>query len=210
MVLAQTSPPDSADRHGGFSQFIVATDAAGVTVRPIRSLVGPDHFTEVVFDDVALSDEALVGTDGQGWRQVTSELAFERSGPERFLSTYPLLALVVEAAKRRGERAEVSLVGALLARLWALRQLSLRVAHTIARGGDAELAAALVKELGTRFEGEVIEVARRVLDIEPDESSVDSGPRLLAQAIRSAPAFTLRGGTSEILRGVVARGVGLR
>jgi alkylation response protein AidB-like acyl-CoA dehydrogenase len=210
MVLARTSPLDTADRHGGFSQFIVPTDARGVTIRPIRSLVGPHHFTEVVFEDVRLGDDALVGTEGQGWRQVTAELAFERSGPERFLSTYPLLELAVDTAKRRGDRSEVALVGALLARLWALRQMSLRVAHTLTRGGNAELPAALVKELGTRFESEVIEVARRVLDVEPDESSVDAGAQLLAQAIRSAPAFTLRGGTTEILRGVVARGLGLR
>src|SRR5262249_48849122 len=164
VVLARTSPLDTADRHGGLSQFVVPTGAEGVTVRPIRSLVGPHHFSEVVFSDVVLGDGALVGTEGQGWRQVTSELAFERSGPEPFLSTYPLLELVVEVAKRRRDRAEVSLVGGLLARLWALRQMSLRVAHTLARGRDAELPAALVKELGTRFEGEVIEVARRVLD----------------------------------------------
>src|SRR5690606_19953868 len=78
------------DRHGGMSQFIIDLKAPGVTVRPIRDLSGGEHFNEVFFDDVVLGSDALVGTDGNGWTQVMAELAFERSGPERFLSSMTL------------------------------------------------------------------------------------------------------------------------
>jgi hypothetical protein len=61
-----------------------------------------------------------------------------------------------------------------------------------------------VKDAGTRFENEVIEAARR-LGVEGKPAS-----RLLREAVLSAPGFTLRGGTSEILRGLVARGLGGR
>ena len=61
-------------------------------IRPIPLLTGAHHFNEVVFDRVFVPDEMVLGEVGAGWKQVTSELAFERSGPERFLSTFPLLA----------------------------------------------------------------------------------------------------------------------
>ena len=208
MVLARTSPLDPADRHAGLSQLVVPTDSPGVGIRPIRSLTGAQHFNELVFDDVFVPDELVLGTIGEGWTQVTSELAYERSGPERFLSTYPLVEELVARARADGRHRV--LVGEVLARLWTLRQMSLGVAERLARGDPADVAAALVKDLGTRFEGEVIDAARSVFDLEPDLTSSDPAARLLAQAILAAPGFTIRGGTSEILRGVVARGLGLR
>jgi alkylation response protein AidB-like acyl-CoA dehydrogenase len=210
VVLARTEPVDPGDRHAGLSQFIVTTDSAGLAVNPIRLLTGEHHFNEVVFDGVEVPDDMVLGTIGAGWHQVTSELAFERSGPERILSTYPLLAHVVSVV--RADTADVHhiQIGALLARLWTLRQMSLAVAGQLGGGVAVDVPAALVKDLGTRFESEVIELARMVLDVEPDATSDDRGARLLAQAELHAPGFTIRGGTNEILRGVVARAVGLR
>jgi acyl-CoA dehydrogenase len=203
LVLARTTPIDTANRHAGLSQFLVPTDTPGVTVRPIRSLLGEEHLNEVVFDDVGLSADALLGVEGRGWAQVTAELAMERSGPERFMSTFPLVELVVEAA--RGSHGQ--LAGDLIAQLWTLRTMSYRVAAALDRGEPAEVPAALVKELGTRFEVESVEVARRVLGVEPDAASADPAARYLGQTVRSLPAFTLRGGTNEILRGLIARGL---
>jgi alkylation response protein AidB-like acyl-CoA dehydrogenase len=134
---------------------------------------------------------------------VTSELAFERSGPERILSTFPLLA---ELVRRHGRQRDPD-VGLLLAELGTLRQMSRDVAGAIGAGRVPAVEAAMVKDLGTRFENRVIEVARRVAQAEPDPGSDDALVRLLAQAVLHAPAFTLRGGTNEILRGIVARTV---
>jgi alkylation response protein AidB-like acyl-CoA dehydrogenase len=210
VVLARTGAVDTTNRHAGLSQFIVMTDSPGVVIRPIRLLTGEHHFNEVVFHGVLVPESMVLGNIGDGWHQVTSELAFERSGPERLLSTYPLLNYVTSVIRREGSAEHHAALGALLARLWTLRQMSIAIAASLAGGVAAEVPAALVKDLGTRFESEVIELARNVLEIEPGTSSLDEGARLLAQAVLHAPGFTIRGGTSEILRGLVARGLGLR
>jgi acyl-CoA dehydrogenase len=210
MVLARTSPVDPAHRHAGLSQFIVRTDAPGVSVRPIRLISGEHHFNEVHFDDVAVPDSMVLGEIGAGWRQVTSELAFERSGPERFLSTFPLLSHVTDVVRDTGDERHLAALGGVLARLWSLRQMSMAVAGRLDSGTAVEIPAALVKQHGTRFESEVIDLARLTLEAAADPTADETGARLLAQATVQAPGFTIRGGTNEILRGVVARGLGLR
>jgi acyl-CoA dehydrogenase len=215
-ALARSAPRDERHRHAGLSQFIVLLDAPGVQIRPIPLLTGAHHFNEVVFDRVFVPDDMVLGEIGAGWKQVTSELAFERSGPERFLSTFPLLvALVGELAGTSSHppshphHAEREL-GGLVARVWTLRRMSLAVAGSLESGDAPELAAAVVKELGTRYENEVIDVARLLVATPPDPGAEGGFARLLADAVLHAPGFTLRGGTNEVLRGIVARGLGLR
>ena len=223
IALLRTGPPDGRQRHVGLSQLLIELDQPGVTIRPIISMTGEHHFNEVMFDAVFVPDEQVVGTIGDGWAQVTSELAYERSGPERLLSTFVLLdTLVGELAARSGSgdpgsgdlgsAGAAGAVGRVVSRLWACRQMSLAVAGALAAGEAPEIAAALVKDVGTRLESEIIEVARMLtatLSVEPDpEGSGMAG--LLAQAVLHAPGFTLRGGTNEILRGIVARGLALR
>lgn len=200
VVLARTSPLDPKHRHAGFSQFIVPTDAPGVTIEPIVQMNGEHHFNEVLFDDVALTDADLLGTVGAGWHQVTSELGFERSGPERFLSTATLLFALVEAL-RDDPRADV---GDLMARMISLRQLSISVARALTAGRDAAVSAALVKDLGTGFEQDSVEIAAELLDRYdgPDRPRLQA---MLDTARVHAPLFTLRGGTNEVLRGIVAK-----
>jgi acyl-CoA dehydrogenase len=212
VVLLRTSPAEGRARHEGLSQLVVETNQPGVVIRPIVSLDGSHHFNEVTFDEVWVADDMVLGELGAGWAQVTSELAFERSGPERILSTFPLLsALVDELGYREGGADEGALrtLGAAISRLWACRQMSMGVADSLTNGEVPDVAAALVKDLGTRFELDVIDSARSILGGEPDPT--DSGPYgLIAHAITHAPGFTLRGGTNEVLRSVVARSLGLR
>jgi alkylation response protein AidB-like acyl-CoA dehydrogenase len=221
IALLRTGPPDGRQRHVGLSQLLIELDQPGVTIRPIISMTGEHHFNEVVFDGVFVPDAQVVGTIGDGWAQVTAELAYERSGPERLLSTFVLLdALAGELAARSGDSGSgdpgfggaAVAVGQVVSRLWACRQMSLAVAGALAAGEAPEIAAALVKDVGTRLESEIIEVARMLtatLRVEPDpEGSGIAG--LLAHAVLHAPGFTLRGGTNEILRGIVARGLALR
>ncbi|BBX85733.1 hypothetical protein MAUB_36060 [Mycolicibacterium aubagnense] len=200
VVLARTSPLDPGHRHAGFSQFIVPTDAAGVTIEPIVQMNGEHHFNEVLFDDVALTDADLLGTVGAGWHQVTSELGFERSGPERFLSTATLLFALIEALR---DEPGVD-IGDLMARMISLRQLSISVARALTAGQDAAVPAALVKDLGTRFEQDSVEIAAELLDRYhgPDRPRLQA---MLDTARVHAPLFTLRGGTNEVLRGIVAK-----
>lgn len=213
IALCRTAPVEASDRHAGLSQLIIdLTASTGLTVNPIRLLDGEHHFNEVVLDDVFVADDMLLGTPGSGWEQVTSELAHERSGPERFLSTFPVFVALVDElpSARREEPGVASAVGELWADLRVLRHMSVAVASALDRGQAPDVAAAIVKDLGTRFESRLSEVARGLVPTEPSLTDPSPLSRTLAQAILHAPGFTLRGGTNEILRGIVARGLGLR
>ena len=210
IVLVRTSPADPANRHAGLSQLLVDLSLPGITINPIRILDGGHHFNEVVFQDVVVPGDMLLGEEGAGWHQVTAELAFERSGPERFLSTYPLIAEFARRARDTGDAAQLATLGRLAARLLALRQLSLRIAAALDRGELPDIPAALVKDVGTTFEADVADEIRRVVEVTVSLESPDPLGRALAEAQLHAPGYTLRGGTNEILRGIVARGLGLR
>lgn len=209
VTLCRTEPPGD-DRHGGLSQLLLDLHAPGVAVRPVRLLTGEHHFSEVVLDDVFVPNSMVVGTPGEGWSQVTAELAFERSGPERLLSTFPLLVELVRALGPRPSEKQAAATGRLVAHLAAVRRLSLGVAAALDAGEVPAVQAALVKDIGTRHERAITEAARLQLRVEPALASTSRFEELLAQAILAGPGFTLRGGTNEILRGIVARGLGLR
>jgi alkylation response protein AidB-like acyl-CoA dehydrogenase len=211
VVLARSSPLDPEHRHAGFSQFIVPTDAAGVTISPIILMDGEHHFNEVLFDDVVLSDADVLGQIGDGWHQVTAELGFERSGPERILSTATMLFDVMRTLGRQGgtDDGTAAAVGDLVGRMISLRQMSVSVARALTAGQDAASGAALVKDLGTRFEQESVDVAADLIDGVHDASPASARLRaMLATARVHSPLFTLRGGTNEVLRGVVAKNRG--
>lgn len=209
-VLCRTEPP-SEDRHAGLSQLIVDLNAPGVTVRPVPILTGEHHFNEVIMDNVFVPDEGVLGTIGKGWQQVTSELAYERSGPERFLSTLPALtAFLAQLGERELDDRTAIALGEITSDVWTLRALSMSVAAALDRGEAPDVQAALVKDLGTRFEGDLIELIRRLADTAPSLLAEPGLDLALAESFLHLPGFTLRGGTNEILRGVVARALGLR
>lgn len=200
------------DRHKGLSQVIVDLSLPGVAVGPIVDLTGDAHFCEVFFDNVQLNEDALIGVEGQGWEQVTSELAFERSGPERMLSSVVLLDEWLTFLRAEGGRDPHStrLAGRIMANLAPLRAMSVALTGKLARGESPVVEAALVKDLGTTLEQQI-----------PTWIAGDLGSRLgndvplelmaaLKYLTEASPSFSLRGGTREILRGMVARGLGLR
>jgi alkylation response protein AidB-like acyl-CoA dehydrogenase len=202
IALVRTAPADPQHRHDGLSQLIVDLRAPGVRISPIISMTGRHHFNEVHLDDVFVPDQRLLGQAGSGWGQVTSELAYERSGPERWLSTF----LLVRAwASGDADGGEVGL-GATVARLRALHQMSLAVAGALQAGNDADVPAAMVKVLGTRFEGDIAQRAHLATTL----SDRNGYREAVDLALLQRPGFTLRGGTNEILRGVIARGLGMR
>ena len=211
IALVRTSG-ETQDRQKGLSQIIVDLSLPGVTVRPITDLSGDSHFCEVFFDNVTLGADALIGEEGRGWDQVAAELAFERSGPERLFSSIVLfdewLAFVRSDAGRTP--ASVRLAGKILSQLAPLRAMSLAVTEMVAQGGSPVVEAALVKDLGTGVE-QLIPAA-----IADDLYSRDGQDipfellRTLDYVTQVAPSFSLRGGTRDILRGMIARGLGLR
>jgi alkylation response protein AidB-like acyl-CoA dehydrogenase len=210
ILLCRTRPVDPERRHEGLSQFLVDLSLPGITVRPIPNLAGEHHFNEVVFEDTLLFNEAILGQEGAGWKQVTGELAYERSGPERFLSSFTLLVELVRAlSPSPDERAKIA-IGRLGAQLITLRRMSRSVAGMLQAGADPALEAAMVKDLGALVEQEIPEVARDLLTDGPATDASREIAEVLAYTTLHAPSFSLRGGTREILRGIIARGLGLR
>ena len=212
IALVRTEAP-SENRHAGLSQFIIDLGKEGVQVRPIRNMTGNEDFNEVVFTDYFVAEEDMVGEPGNGWAQVTSELGYERSGPERFLSAFRILVELVACLREAQDAAqEVSdqqkaQLGALIAQLITLRRMSISVAGMLQAGDSPNVEAALVKELGNNYEKLVPEVARLILPTMKRSQRLEEA---LQDTLLLSPAFTLRGGTREILRGVIARGLGLR
>lgn len=210
ITLCRTSTR-TEKKHEGMSQLLVDMSAPGVTVRPIYSMSGGHHFNEVIFEDVFIPDDMLIGQEGNGWNQALAELAFERSGPDRFLNTFPLFVALIRVLQLEGanERAHIA-IAELAASLWTIRKMSLGVAGLLQQGVVPSITAPLVKDLGTQFEVKVIEVARSLVDSTPSLTSSSMFSKLLAEALLYSPGFTIRGGATEILRGIIARGIGVR
>ena len=200
-------------RNEGLSQFLVdLRNTPGIRIAPIRDIAGREHFNEVHFEDALLAEDALIGLEDQGWAQVTEELALERSGPERYLSCQALFNELLGVLKEReaGDTAAETIGGA-VAQLGALRAMSLSVAAKLQAGESPNLEAAMVKDLGTRFEQSIPSLAQELVDL-PPAASADALPYQQALHLMTilAPSFSLRGGSGEILRGIIARGLGLR
>lgn len=209
-MIALVRTGTDSKRNEGLSQFIIDLSLPGITIRPIKDLTGATHFNEVFFDDLTLDADALIGIEGQGWAQVTAELAFERSGPERFLSSIALLHTLIQAIGNEPDAHQAREIGRLTARLITLRQMSLAVTAQLAAGQNPAWEASVVKDLGTMFEQELPELAQSLLDAVPSSRGGTEHARVLAYLTQEAPSFSLRGGTREILRGIIARGLGMR
>jgi alkylation response protein AidB-like acyl-CoA dehydrogenase len=210
IALARTGDA-GPDRHGGLTQFIIDLSAPGVVVRPIHNLSGGHEFNEVFFRDYVVPDDMRLGAEGEGWAMVTGELAFERSGPDRFLSDFRLLCELIDRIGDKPDARQAAEIGRLVAHLAVLLRMSTSVAGLLDQGRSPNTEAALVKDVGTTFEREVPEMARRLLAVEPSLDEHDERfAETMAHVVLHAPSFTIRGGTREILRGIIARGLGLR
>ena len=211
IALVRTSG-EAADRQKGLSQIIVDLSLPGVTIRPITDLTGDSYFCEVFFDNVLLADDALIGEEGKGWEQVTAELAFERSGPERLFSSIVLfdewLAFIRTEAGRTPE--SVRLAGKIFSQLAPLRAMSIAVTEKLARGESPIVEAALVKDLGTGVEQFIPSALADDLFSRETQNAPLELLQTLNYVTQVAPSYSLRGGTRDILRGMIARGLGLR
>ena len=206
MIALVRTAPASENRHAGMSQVIVDLSDPNVTITGIDNLAGNTDFNQVFFDDVFIPHEHVLGEAGNGWAQVMSELGYERSGPERFLSAFRVLVEYMREIETNPTEAQLALLGKLVAHLVTLRRMSISVAGMLQDGKLPNTEAALIKDLGNTYERLLPELVRSALTGQPSARFMQT----LHQCILHAPSFTLRGGTREILRGVIARGLGLR
>lgn len=213
IALLRTDP-NLTNKHSGVSQFLIDMKTPGITVRPIKNMVGERDFNEVIFDNVEIADDCLIGGVGEGWKQVTAELAFERSGPERYMSSTQLVIEMLDAAhglmqnNTPTERHEVEM-GRLVAEYATLRQMTLGLAGMLARGENPATAASLTKDQGALLEQRIPVVAHDLFG-DADPQTQARLRQVMDYTTQASMCFSLRGGTREILRGIIARGLDLR
>ncbi len=206
IALVRTAAP-SENRYADMSQFLVDMSTPGLIVRPIINQLGEHEFNEVTFDDVRVPHENLIGEEGDGWNQVTTELTFERAGPERYMSSTQLMLEMLDASDARNPH-HTLVLGRLVAQYATLRQMSLGVSGMLATGQNPSMAAAAVKDQGALLEQAIPDLAHELFGgrVPPDSTLAKVQQHLVV----ANPCFSLRGGTREILRGILAKGMGLR
>ena len=210
IALFRTSPPTKENRRHGLTQFLVKMDTPGIAVNPIAAMPGMSDFNEVLFEDVLIPAENVLGEVDGAWKQATAELAYERSGPERFLETYYVLVALADQLKDNDPRGAEGL-GRLVAQLHTLRRMSVSVAGMLHEGKEPVLEASIVKDVGTLWEQQLPAKARTLAAFaEPNPGNEHDFDDLIEFASLTAPKLTIQGGTTEILRGIIARGLGMR
>jgi alkylation response protein AidB-like acyl-CoA dehydrogenase len=211
MILFCRTSGGPEDRHKGTSLLLIdLKHTKGLTIRPIRDLAGQEHFNEVVFEDAEVGADALIGAEGNGWSQVMSELAFERSGPERFLSSFELVVQLSRILALSDNPHSTAALGRMTAHIAVLRRLSRGVASLLQQGDDPALQASIIKDLGAILEQEIPSIARELVTFAPHSEATKDVLAVLDHLVMVSPSFSLRGGTREILRGIIARGLGVR
>lgn len=203
--------PKGENRHAGVSRFLVDMSSPGITVRPIINMTGEHDFNEVIFDDLFVPDDMVVGAVGGAWSQMGKDLAYERSAPDRWLACHDLLLQTIDRVGPKPNIAQSEALGRLVAHLWTLQNMSLSIAGMLEAGANPNVEASIVKDLGTRYDQEIPQIARTLV---PEHMRGDPAHQRFEESLRHnllfAPAVTIRGGTTEILRNTIARALGLR
>jgi alkylation response protein AidB-like acyl-CoA dehydrogenase len=210
ILFCKMAGTDDTDRHAGASQFLLDLKTPGVEIKPVINLLGEHHFNEIFLTDVFVPQHLLLGQEGNGWAQLTSELSFERSAPDRFLMFFQLLKQMVVMAGPNPDKSTAVALGKLIAQLSTLRGMSLSIAGMLQDGYLPNNEPAVVKDLGTRYEQDLPVIARQLFPTEPELEAIDLYTSMIARATMNAPRLSIQGGTREILRGIIARGLGLR
>jgi alkylation response protein AidB-like acyl-CoA dehydrogenase len=211
-TLVRTDP-DAKPRHAGISFLLIDLRSPGVRVRPIRTIVGDDEFSEVFFDDVSVPMENLVGKHNDGWRLATTLLGHERlavANPlhslmmlERIKAIAQFSGIIDDAAFRdrlAGASISVVTLGALFSHAVALtnRERSL--------GAEASILKLWASELLQRLTDLLIEAAgAHALDVHAIQTP--AGAIEVSAPFLQSRRATIYSGSSEIQRNVIARRV---
>ncbi|MEZ0351966.1 acyl-CoA dehydrogenase family protein [Mycobacterium sp. pR1184] len=200
LLLARTGP----EPHRGLSMFIVPMDSAGVSVRPLRQMDGESKFNEVFFDGVVLTDDCLIGEEGQGWAIAMVTLGRERlTLGSQAVGMFKLLDRMLQAARDRDQLDPIlaQSMTKLWARTWLLRFTWERA---IAEGDTSSSAFSVLKLMTSETDRDLGDLATEVLgtDVCVDPSG-DSDEAELVRAMLVGRAQTILGGTSEIQRNIL-------
>lgn len=206
----------SGPKHKGISEFIVPMATPGITVRPLLDMTGEHHFNEVFFEDARVPRTALIGQKDRGWYQIAVQLDYERGGIERVLSNWPLLEDALAALRGSAVLQDPVMrdrLAGLRVDLEIARLMVYRIAWLADHGRVPNVEAAVAKSFGTELEQRIAETVAGLFQMSAlglaGTARAALGGRV-ARAVLYAPAYTIQGGTSNILRNIIAhRGLGL-
>jgi alkylation response protein AidB-like acyl-CoA dehydrogenase len=208
MLIARTDPTASR-KHEGLTYFLLDMDQPGVEVAPLRQMTGESEFNEVFFDGARVPDEAVLGGVGNGWKVTLTTLMNERAGIA-FFSQVRLRqlvdALIVEAAQRgRLEDESVAArIGELHTRTESLRLLAWKGLEGIELYGQPGPEGSLTKWLWSETNQLL---SRTAVDVLGGEALLTGGSSSWGFELLRAPGNSIEGGTTEILKNIVAERV---
>ena len=220
-LLARTHFDSAIPKHRACSEFIIDMKTPGITVRPIINGAGEHSFNEVFFDNVKIDKRYLVGQENAGFKQIMAQMDYERTGMERLLQTYPIYKLLIDYVKKMSKKGESREFYC-----WARDQVAqLEIEHNIGRllcyhtawiidqGKKPSSQAAMAKAFCTQHEQRVNDIATKIvgpISQIREDAKWSPFPVDLATCYLWGPSYTLQGGSTEILKNIVAlRGLGL-
>jgi alkylation response protein AidB-like acyl-CoA dehydrogenase len=189
-LIARTDP--DAPPHRGLSDLLVDLHSPGVEIRPIVDVTGNAHFCEVRYDEVRVPVENLVGKENDSFRQVMRQMEHERGGIDRLVSNRALHDLVRPSADT-----DDPLVRQDIARIESMYRIGRMLVLREVLGQAPTGFSAATKTVCTEFEQRVADFCTRVAGADALVWN------RIARNACYAPAYTIMGGTTEILRNII-------
>jgi alkylation response protein AidB-like acyl-CoA dehydrogenase len=198
-LICRTDP--DAPPHKGMSELIVDMKSPGITITPITDMTGSDHFCEVFFEEVRVPAENLVGQLNGSFGQVMRQMEHERGGPDRLLSNRKLYDDCLPHADTSNPlvRQDIAAIesGYRIGRLLVLREVL---------GQAPKQFSAATKTFCTELEQRIAQFCASVMGPYATLAAPDLGGRV-ARNVCYAPAYTIMGGTTQILRNILGERV---
>ena len=207
-VMTRTDP--ETPKHRGISVFIVDMDSPGIQVRPIINMFDVHYFNEIFFEGVRVPKANMIGERDRGWYVAATSLDFERSGVGRFAANRRNLEEMVSLARDNGLSSDPVLRNR-LADLWVANEAGRMVAYNVAwlqsQGPVPNMEASASKLMGSEIAQRVhqlgIQMAGMYGVLDKDSKWATLNGRLAREWMDSI-SFTIRAGTSEIQRNIIA------
>lgn len=214
-ALVKTNFDPDVSKYKSFSEIILDMKTPGITIRPIINIVGEHSFNEVFFDNVKVPKENLVGKKDNGFRQIMTNLDYERAGIDRLMQNYLVKESLTEYVRNNRDGmplSEDALVRDSVAQLEVEFQVSKLFIYYIASLLDAgkipTYEAAMGKAVCTLFESRLADVASSIMGL---HGLVMPGSRevlfdgVVCESYLWSPSYTLQGGSVEVLKNIIAQ-----
>ncbi|MCH7787498.1 MAG: acyl-CoA dehydrogenase family protein, partial [Chloroflexi bacterium] len=218
-LMTRTDP--DAPKHRGISVFVVDMNTPGIEVRPIINMFNVHYFNQVFFDNVRVPKRNMIGEKNRGWYVAATSLDFERSGVGRFASNRRDLEELIKLARETKVNgrylSEEPILRHRLSELWVANETGKTIAYNVAwmqsEGQVPNREASVSKLMGSEIAQQIHQLGVQTVGmygiLDKDSKWAFLNGRLAWQWMDSI-SFTLRGGTSEIQRNIIAtRGLGL-